>query len=109
MSNINYKIIAYLGRTPDFTSEVKLQDDGDGVVYIKTWNASDKIKPTDAQLNALSSQATALENNAKVDEKRRKEYLSWQDQMEMIYKDQKNGTTTYKDHCDKVRSDNAKE
>jgi len=27
----------------------------------------------------------------------------------MIYKDQKNGTTTYKDHCDKVRSDNPKE
>jgi hypothetical protein len=109
MSNINYKIIAYLGRTPDFTSEVKLQDDGDGVVYIKTWNASDKIKPTDAQLNALSSQATALENNAKIDSKRKTEYLSWQEQFEMIYKDQKNGTSTYKDHCDKVRSDNPKE
>jgi hypothetical protein len=27
----------------------------------------------------------------------------------MIYKDQKNGTTTFKDHCDKVRSDNPKE
>jgi hypothetical protein len=110
MSNINYKIIAYLGRTPDFTSEVKLQDDGDGVVYIKEWNiTSEKAKPTDSQLNALSSQATVLENNAIADAKRRKEYLSWQDQMEMIYKDQKNGTTTYKDHCDKVRSDNPKE
>ena len=29
-------------------------------------------------------------------------------QMEMIYKDQKNGTSTFKDHCDKVRSDNPK-
>jgi hypothetical protein len=27
----------------------------------------------------------------------------------MVYKDQKNGTTTFKDHCDKVRSDNPKE
>jgi len=27
----------------------------------------------------------------------------------MIYKDQKNGTSIYKDHCDKVRSDNPKE
>ena len=104
------KIIAYLGRKPNFETEVILRDDGDGVVYIKEWNiTSEKAKPTDSQLNALASQATALENNAKVDEKRRKEYLSWQEQMEMIYKDQKNGTTTYKDHCDKVRSDNPKE
>ena len=106
---LDKKVIAYLGRTPDFQTEVKLQNDGSGD-YIKEWNiSSEKAKPTDSQLNALSSQATALENNAKVDEKRRKEYLSWQDQMEMIYKDQKNGTTTYKDHCDKVRSDNPKE
>ncbi len=110
MSNLDKKIIAYLGRTPDFTSEVKLQDDGNGVVYIKEWNiTSEKAKPTDSQLNALSSQATALENNAKIDAKRRKEYLSWEEQLEMIYKDQKNGTTTYKDHCDKVRSDNPKD
>ena len=106
---LDKKVIAYLGRTPDFQTEVKLQNDGSGD-YIKEWNiSSEKAKPTDSQLNALSSQATALENNAKVDEKRRKEYLSWQDQMEMIYKDQKNGTTTFKDHCDKVRSDNPKE
>ena len=106
---LDKKVIAYLGRTPNFQTEVKLQDDGSGP-YIKEWNiSSEKAKPTDSQLNALSSQATTLENNAKVDEKRRKAYLSWQDQMEMIYKDQKNGTTTYKDHCDKVRSDNAKE
>ena len=105
---LDKKVIAYLGRTPDFQTEVKLQDDGSGP-YIKEWNiSSEKAKPTDSQLNALSSQATALENNAKVDEKRRKEYLSLQDQMEMIYKDQKNGTSTYKDHCDKVRSDNPK-
>ena len=110
MSNLDKKIIAYLGRTPDFTSEVKLQDDGNGVVYIKEWNiTSEKAKPTDSQLNALSSQATTLENNAKIDAKRQTEYLSWQQQFEMIYKDQKNGTTTFKDHCDKVRSDNPKE
>ena len=39
---LRYKIITYLGRTPDFREEVKLQDDGDGVVYIKEWNATDK-------------------------------------------------------------------
>jgi hypothetical protein len=109
MEKINFKIQAYLNRKPDFYSEVKLRNDGKGD-YISEWNiTSEKAKPTDAQLEALSSQATILENNAKVDAKRQKEYLSWQEQMEMIYKDQKNGTTTYKDHCDKVRSDNPKE
>ena len=108
MDNLTNKIKAYLGRTPDFTSEVILQNDT-GTDYIKEWNiTSEKEKPTDAQLNALSSQATALENNAKIDAKRRTEYLPFEDQLEMIYKDQKNGTTTYKDHCDKVRSDNPK-
>ena len=110
MINITNKIKAYLGRTPDFIEEVKLQDDSNGQgSYIKEWNiTSEKAKPTDEQLNALSSQATALENTAKIDAKRQTEYLSWQQQFEMIYKDQKNGTTTYKDHCDKVRSDNPK-
>src|SRR5210317_1084013 len=105
MSTINFKIKAYLGRTPNFSNEVKLQDDMvDGISnpYIAEWNATDKPKPTDAQLDALSSQATTLENNAKINAKRRTEYLPFEDQLEMIYKDQKNGTTTFKDHCDKV-------
>jgi len=108
--SLTNKITAYLGRTPDFETEVKLQDDSNGQgAYIKEWNATDKPKPTDAQLNALESEATTLENTAKIDAKRQTEYLSWQEQFEMIYKDQKNGTSTYKDHCDKVRSDNPKE
>ena len=78
------KIIAYLGRTPDFQTEVKLQDDGDGVVYIAEWNATDKPKPTDAQLDALSSQATTLENNAIAVANRQKEYGSIASQIEFI-------------------------
>ena len=107
--SIVFKIEAYLGRKPDFTEEIKLKNDGSGD-YISEWNiSSEKANPTDDQLNALSSQATALENTAKIDAKRRTEYLPFEDQLEMIYKDQKNGTSTYKDHCDKVRSDNPKE
>ena len=107
--SIVFKIEAYLGRKPDFTEEIKLKNDGSGD-YISEWNiSSEKAKPTNDQLNALSSQATALENTAKIDAKRRTEYLPFEDQLEMIYKDQKNGTSTYKDHCDKVRSDNPKE
>jgi len=82
--SLNYKIIAYLGRTPDFLEEVKLQDDGDGVVYIAEWNATDKPKPTDAQLDALSSQATTLENNAIAVANRQKEYGTPEQMIEYI-------------------------
>ena len=84
MSNLLNKIKAYLGRTPDFLKEVKLQDDGDGVVYIKEWNATDKAKPTDAQLDALSSQAETLEKNAIAVANRQKEYGSIASQIEFI-------------------------
>ena len=82
--SLTNKIIAYLGRTPNFLEEVKLQDDGDGVVYIAEWNATDKPKPTDAQLDALSSQATTLENNAIAVANRQKEYGSLESQIEFI-------------------------
>ena len=81
--SLNYKIIAYLGRTPDFREEVKLQDDGQGA-YIKEWNATDKPKPTDAQLDALSSQATTLENNAIAVANRQKEYGTPEQMIEYI-------------------------
>jgi hypothetical protein len=80
---IDKKIILYLGRTPDFTSEVILQNDS-GTDYIKEWNATDKVKPTDAQLNALSSQATTLENNEIAVANRQKEYGSIASQIEFI-------------------------
>lgn len=84
MSNLDKKIILYLGRTPNFLTEVKLEDKGDGVAYIAEWNATDKPKPTDAQLDALSSQATTLENNAIAVANRQKEYGSIAEQIEFI-------------------------
>ena len=105
--SIPNKIIAYLGRTPDFETEVKLQDDGDGIVYIKEWNATDKTKPTDEQLNALESEATKLENNAKADANRKAEYLSWEEQLDYIYH---NGITKWKtDHIKPIKDKYPKE
>ena len=84
MSNIDKKIIAYLGRKPDFIEEVRLQDDGQGA-YIKFWSDSlEKPKPTDAQLDALSSQAETLEKNAIAVANRQKEYGSIASQIEFI-------------------------
>ena len=91
----------------DFRSDVMLQDDGDGVVYIHEWNL-DIAQPTAEQIASYETAGNAAEANNVIDATRRTEYLSWDKQMEMIYKDQKNGTTTFKDHCDKVRSDNPK-
>ena len=91
----------------DFLSNVKLRNDGSGD-YIHTWNVSGLDKPTDSQLASYETAGNTAETNAGIDATRRSQYGSWESQMEMIYKDQKNGTSTFKDHCDKVRSDNPK-
>lgn len=41
--------------------------------------------------------------------KRNKAYPSWQEQMDMQYHDQLDGTTTWKDAVAKVKADNPKE
>ena len=88
MENLDTKIIAYLGRTPDFIEEIKLQDDGMGAgPYIKHWGATDKVKPTDEQLNALASQATTLTNNAVTRRTRKAAYGNIGDQLDLLYKD----------------------
>ncbi len=92
----------------DEQNNIALQNDGDGD-YIHTWSVDGLDKPTDSQLASYDSAGDTAETNAGIDATRRSQYGSWQSQMEMIYKDQKNGTTTFKDHCDKVRSDNPKE
>ena len=106
MDNLSKKIQIYLGRTPNFLKEVILQDDGQGS-YIKEWNATDKTKPTDEQLNALETEATKLENNAKADANRKAEYLSWEEQLDYIYH---NGITKWKtDHIKPIKDKYPKE
>ena len=87
MINLHEKIEIYLGRKPDFENEVITQNDMiDGVSnpYIKEWNVDGVAKPTDAQLNALSSQAETLEKNAIAVANRQKEYGSIASQIEFI-------------------------
>lgn len=83
MPSLANKIKIYLDRKPNFNNEVILQDDGQGA-YIKEWNVDGVTKPTDAQLDALSSQATTLENNAIAVANRQKEYGSIAEQLEYI-------------------------
>ena len=114
MAKYNTKIKLYCeanNKVANFgtNGNIILQDNSDGNgPYIATWNVSGLDKPTDSQLANYETAGNTAEANAAIDATRRSQYGTWQEQMEMIYKDQKNGTTTFKDHCDKVRSDNPK-
>ena len=89
-------------------TKVSLQNNSDGNGdFIASWSY-DISQPTAEQLASYETAGNAAEANTVIDATRQTQYLSWQQQMEMIYKDQKDGTTTFKDHCDKVRSDNPK-
>ena len=57
--------------------------------------------------NKMAELKTAYDN-AEYQRDRASEYPSWQDQMDMQYKDLLNGTTTWKDAVAKVKSDNPK-
>ena len=105
MDNLSNKIILYLGRTPNFQTEVILQDDGSGP-YIKEWNiTSEKVKPTDSQLNALASDATKLNNNNIIKDTRRAAYGDIGEQLDEIYKD----IDAWKARIKKIKDDNPKE
>ena len=68
----------------DFRSDVMLQDDGNGVVYIHEWNLS-IAEPTDTQLASYESAATTEESLQTVLNNRANEYPSIADQLDKIY------------------------
>ena len=89
-------------------TKVSLQNNSDGNGdFIASWDY-DIAQPTAEQIASYETAGNTAETLQGVLNTRKKEYGSYELQMEMIYKDQKNGTTTFKDHCDKVRSDNPK-
>jgi hypothetical protein len=103
--SLSSKIKVYLGRTPDFKEEVIINDDGDGKAYIQTWNAKDKTKPTDAQLDALASDATKLKNNEIIKATRKAAYGDIGEQLDEVYKD----IDAWKARIKKIKDDNPKE
>ena len=70
----------------DFTTDVLLQDDGQGA-YIKEWNVSGLTKPTDTQLATYETAANTAESNATVDATRKNEYGDIGSQLDEIYHD----------------------
>jgi hypothetical protein len=84
MANLSTKIKLYANIQIDFTKDVILQDDGNGA-YIKEWNL-DIAQPTEAQLNALESQANEVERLNLVKSNRAKEYPDFKDYLDGIVK-----------------------
>ena len=104
MANLSTKIKLYANKEIDFLKDVRLQDDGNGA-YIKEWNL-DIAQPTQAQLDALESQAQTYENNQQVIATRKKLYGSWESQLEEIYD---NGIESWKARIAQIKLDNPKE
>ena len=99
MAQLATKIKLYANKEVDFGNEVRLQDDGNGA-YIKEWNL-DIAQPTEAQLNALETQANDYEYNQGQIQKRQIEYGSPSEQMEFITE---NGLTAWQTKVTEIKT-----
>ena len=106
MTNLSTKIKLYANKKVDFKTEVKLQDDSNGLgAYIKEWNL-DIPKPTMAQLDTFEAQATTYENNQRIISTRKSLYGAWDKQLEEIYD---NGIDSWKARIANIKLNNPKE
>ena len=111
MASLSSKVKQYCANngvaSVDFMTDVLLQDDSNGQgPYIKEWNISSVTKPTDEQLNAVDSAADLEERQNAVRATRRAAYGDLGNQLDMQYHDSVDGTSTWKDHVAKVKTDN---
>ena len=111
MASLSSKVKQYCANNGvaevDFLKDVLLQDDSNGQgPYIKEWNVSGGAQPTDDQLNAVDSAADLSERQNAARAARRTAYGDLGDQLDMQYHDSVDGTSTWKDHVAKVKTDN---
>ena len=71
-----------------------------------TWLDEGQDKPTEKEFNDAVKAEKELHTSNKY--QRDRQYPSWQEQMDMQYHDQVDGTTTWKDTIAKVKTDNPK-
>ena len=102
---ITFDGLIQLGFTPeiDFT----LQNDG-GDTFISFWN-KDKTQPTEAEIEEADAIWQAEYDALAYSRAREIDFPTWQEQMDLQYWDQINGTTTWQDAIAKVKADNPKE
>ena len=110
MSKIGTKVQLYLAANgKDYETEfnagnVIVMDNGDGA-FIHTWNVDGLTKPRDWELDALNTDATKSENNAKIRATRKISYGDIGEQLDEIYKD----IDAWKARIKKIKDDNPKE
>ena len=109
MASLKTKVKLYLeANSKTWEAEkynIILQNDGSGD-YINTWNVSGLSKPTDTQLNSYETAGNTEEANNVIIAQRKKEYGSWESQLEEIYD---NGIDAWKTRIAQVKTDNPKE
>ena len=111
MVSLSSKVKTYLANNGvnevDFMVDVLLQDDSNGQgPYIKSWNVSGVAQPTSEQLDAVDSAADLEERQNAVRATRRNAYGDIGSQLDMQYHDSKDGTTTWEDHVEAVKTAN---
>ena len=88
MAHLSKKIKLYAAANGvtniDFRSDVKLQDDGYGVAYIKEWNLSID-EPTAEQIASYETAGNAVEALQTILNNRANDYPSIADQLDKIY------------------------
>ena len=121
MACLSSKVKAYLISKGKTELEVKellgsqtsiiLEADSSGE-SIKTWDVSGITKPTDSELTAANTEAEKLEELHKIRKKRRVEYPSIKEQLDLLYKDLVAGkvdaTGEWAKTIKKVKADNPK-
>ncbi len=115
MATLATKIKLYCeanSKTINFINDVRLANDGDGNIYIKKWNVEGLTQPTDSQLASYETAGNTKETLDAVLTKRRKEYLSYNEQLDKLWHDINDGkldkTGSWYTHIKSVKDANSK-
>ena len=112
MASLSTKVKLYIEANSDTWNDTKvsLQNDGSGD-YIKTWTYSFS-KPTDSQIVSYETAGNTAEALSGVLNKRKTEYLDWQEQLDKLYHDIDDGkldkTGSWYTHIKAVKDANSK-
>lgn len=80
-----------------------LQDNGDGVVFIAEWKSKERSQPTEAEIETADAEWQAEYDSQAYARARAEAYPSWQEQMDMMYHDQTEGSRTWLDAVEAVK------
>ena len=92
--------LEHLGFDPD--KDFVLSDEGNGV-YIKKWNVKERSQPTESEIEIAHAEWQAEYDSQAYARARAEAYPSWQEQMDMMYHDQTEGSRTWLDAIEAVK------